>query len=729
MKVFFLILFWCATLIGTAPSIGIFTYQVPGVEPWDSTSLERGLTGSEEAVVHMAKQLAQLGYQVTVWGDPPEGSSDTSPEANPRYRPLSADRGERIDCAIAWRNPRMAQVLKKRANKVCLWPHDPCSALQPQEEIEAFDEVLWLSHWQRLQWCSVNPAYQKFQKIYGNGVALEQFKTVQPKKNPYSCIYASNYGQGLEVLLDCWPMIHRLYPDATLDIYYGWQHWGFLTQEKEDKLKSQIQRLSTKGVREHGRVGHSKLHRAFEEASVWTYPCTGVETFCITALKAQLAGCLPVIIEGSGLQETVCSGLRCAQKEDYLFTLIQAFKQAEKLRIEERESIATRVREHYTWNRVALDWQKEFQQLLVERPRICLNMIVKDESAVIQRCLRSVKPYIDYWVIVDTGSTDGTQQLILEALKDVPGELHERPWVNFSHNRNEALQLSLGKGDYALFIDADETLAVEASFRWPHLDKEFYFSDVKTLSSQFQRVLLAKLCHPWRWEGALHEQIVSDEPCLGEKITGAALLASFLDGRRSQDPEKWKKDALVLEKQLIEDPDDVRAMSFLAQTYYCAKEYDAALKWFRKRSQMGGSEEEVFWSLYSIGKIHELLRKPPEEVIASYVKAFEYRPSRAEPLFRLANFFFEQNQFFLGYAVAKQAVQLPMPDDLVYIESPVYSFGARLCLANCAAAAGRLQEAIPLYRSLLESSSLDGPSRQEAEQNLSLVLQMASKNP
>src|SRR5258708_39069818 len=88
--------------------------------------------------------------------------------------------------------------------------------------------------------------------------------------------------------------------------------------------------------------------------------------------------------------------------------------------------------------------------------RICLNMIVKNEAPVIQRCLASVMPLIDTWVIVDTGSMDGTQQLIRETLAHLPGELHERPWVDFAHNRSEALELARGFGEYIFVIDADE---------------------------------------------------------------------------------------------------------------------------------------------------------------------------------------------------------------------------------------------------------------------------------
>jgi glycosyltransferase involved in cell wall biosynthesis len=81
-------------------------------------------------------------------------------------------------------------------------------------------------------------------------------------------------------------------------------------------------------------------------------------------------------------------------------------------------------------------------------------MIVKDEAKVIEKCLSSVKPLIDYWAIVDTGSSDNTKQLIDKMIAGIPGEFHERPWVNFAHNRNEALEFTKNKGDYVLFIDA-----------------------------------------------------------------------------------------------------------------------------------------------------------------------------------------------------------------------------------------------------------------------------------
>lgn len=105
---------------------------------------------------------------------------------------------------------------------------------------------------------------------------------------------------------------------------------------------------------------------------------------------------------------------------------------------------------------------------------ICLNMIVKDEEPVITRCLGSVKPIIDYWVIVDTGSSDKTKEVIREFMKDIPGELHERPWKNFEHNRNEALELAKGKADYLLIMDADDHLQFDPSFKLPVMNLDSY---------------------------------------------------------------------------------------------------------------------------------------------------------------------------------------------------------------------------------------------------------------
>ncbi|TGR77703.1 glycosyltransferase, partial [Mesorhizobium sp. M2D.F.Ca.ET.223.01.1.1] len=98
--------------------------------------------------------------------------------------------------------------------------------------------------------------------------------------------------------------------------------------------------------------------------------------------------------------------------------------------------------------------------------RLCLNMIVKNEMANLERCLGAVADHIDCWVIGDTGSTDGTQDFIRSffAARNVPGELHEFPFHNFEQARNAALDHAYASPlgyDYLLFDDADMQLVVE----------------------------------------------------------------------------------------------------------------------------------------------------------------------------------------------------------------------------------------------------------------------------
>jgi len=209
---------------------------------------------------------------------------------------------------------------------------------------------------------------------------------------------------------------------------------------------------------------------------------------------------------------------------------------------------------------------------------LCLNMIVKNERRAILRCLASVKPIITYWVIVDTGSTDGTQELIRNFMKDIPGELHERPWVDFAHNRNEALALAKGKAEYVFFIDADDILQIPDNFILPELDKDCYYIACIDQNAKCHKPLLVNNRLDWQWEGCLHEGIkIPDERTLGYLPYLEVNTNVCKDGSRTQDPKKYHKDAELLETALQKDPTNSRHQFYLAQCYQNAKEYQLAL--------------------------------------------------------------------------------------------------------------------------------------------------------
>ncbi len=236
----------------------------------------------------------------------------------------------------------------------------PAIRTVPERMIKEFDDVLWLSNWQREQWSSINPAFAEFHKIFGNGINPEQFHPVEERRNPYSCVYGSNYGLGLETLLDIWPEIKEKYPMATLDIYYGWQHWGFLSPEKEKKMMNQMASLAYLDVRDHGLVSHEEINRAYETASFWTYPLNSTETFCITALKAQIGGAVPVVVQKAALKETVKHGYTCGRTEEYRAALLKAMSEAETISVEDRKKMRKTITGMYTWEKIALKWDGLF---------------------------------------------------------------------------------------------------------------------------------------------------------------------------------------------------------------------------------------------------------------------------------------------------------------------------------------------------------------------------------
>lgn len=355
-------------------------------------------------------------------------------------------------------------------------------------------------------------------------------------------------------------------------------------------------------------------------------------------------------------------------------------------------------------------------------------MIVKNESAVITRCLASVKPYIDYWVIVDTGSTDGTQEIITNFMADVPGELYESPWINFEHNRNEALDLARGKADYILMIDADEQLVPDAGFVMPELDKGAYFATVRQNELvDFLRILLIKDDPEWHWEGVLHETLASAKPQTSAVLTGIYNVTNNTDGARSKDPQKFVKDAQVLEKALEKEPNNSRYVFYLAQSYADAGDFRKALANYEKRSKMGGWDQEVFWSIYSVGQLQEKLGMGDSAFVKSYCDAYRYRQSRIEPLYRLIHYYIRAENYVMAYALVREALRVPLSKDNVYVERWIYEYGLLVALSDCAYQMGRLDEALSACKEALTRPTLPGQIRDQLTTNVKVIEDFMTK--
>ena len=352
-----------------------------------------------------------------------------------------------------------------------------------------------------------------------------------------------------------------------------------------------------------------------------------------------------------------------------------------------------------------------------EKKKICLNMIVKDESNIIKRGLATTKPMIDYWVIVDTGSKDGTQEIIKEFMKDIPGELHERPWKNFEHNRNQALELAKGKADYILFMDADETIDLSPDFKMPELKMDSYDSIIKDAGSQYNRILLIKDGLDWKWHGVLHEYVSSPKATSNATLQGIKKI-SQREGARSADPKKYQKDAQVLEKALQEDPNNSRYVFYLAQSYRDAGDYASALKNYEKRVKMEGWDQEVFYAMLQMGRVQEFLKMSPETIIKSYYTAFQFRPTRAEPLFYLAKYYRDRKDFEKAYRIASIGMSIPLPKDILFVEKWIYDYDMQMEVSISSYWMGKYEESQQHSKQLLTKSNLPENVRETVEKNL-----------
>lgn len=352
--------------------------------------------------------------------------------------------------------------------------------------------------------------------------------------------------------------------------------------------------------------------------------------------------------------------------------------------------------------------------------RVCLNMIIRNEAHVIGRCLQAVKPLIDTWVIVDTGSTDGTQALVRSVLHDVPGHLHERPWRNFGHNRSEAIQLARGAADYLLFLDADDILEAPPAYTWPPLELDAYELPIVHGDLRYRRIALVREALGWRFIGVLHEYPECDvtnprRGCLEElRLTYGG------DGARSRAGQaaKYLADAALLEDGLRTEPDNARYAFYLGQSYRDAGRLEAALSAYDRRIAMPGFDQETYCARLEAARLARRLLRPSAEVFERFLLAHQARPSRAEPLGELAVWCREVGpRWPLAYLFASRAIQLPQPDEVLFVETAWYQWRALDEYAIAAYWNGLYAQSHQACDALLSGVNLPPAERARVERN------------
>ena len=338
-------------------------------EQWNPrTFTKEGLGGSETAVLKLGQEFAKLGFRPIVYSnvDEPGYYDQVCYRDQSHFRPQIAS-----DLFIAWRSPEAADW-PLNTKKLVLWMHDTDAGDRITEErAHRFDAIVVLTEWHKQHMLTKYP-FIKPEKlvVIGNGIDLSRFAGTE-KRDPKRVIYSSSADRGLDVILEhIWPKVIEAVPDAELHLYYGWAifdkfaaQYPYL-QNFKNKLNSLL--VDAKGVVQHGRVNQTELAEAFQKSSIWLYPTYFTETYCITAIEAQLAGAIPVTNHLAGLAETVKAGVIIdgdvhdpEVQEKYVKATVHLLLQPMK----ERKAIHKKVSRHAPamgWDGVAELWVKNF---------------------------------------------------------------------------------------------------------------------------------------------------------------------------------------------------------------------------------------------------------------------------------------------------------------------------------------------------------------------------------
>jgi glycosyltransferase involved in cell wall biosynthesis len=277
-------------------------------------------------------------------------------------------------------------------------------------------------------------------------------------------------------------------------------------------------------------------------------------------------------------------------------------------------------------------------------------MIVKNEAHIICRTLAMLltKIRFDYWVICDTGSTDATREIIQDffATEGIEGQLHCDAWLNFAHNRTLALNYAFGKTDLLLVFDADDdicgTITLPAAVT--HDEYQLKFGAPNAGGISYARTLLINNRKRFQYHSVVHEYISCLEPSPHEHLRMCVLegdyhVVSGRGGARSQDPEKYLKDALLLEAAHAEavqnnDPLHKRYAFYCANSYRDYGKPEDAIRWYKVTLSQDNWAQEKYVSCLYLYRCYESLGQK-EHGFYYLAKAFAYDAERVECLYPL----------------------------------------------------------------------------------------------
>lgn len=350
------------------------------------------------------------------------------------------------------------------------------------------------------------------------------------------------------------------------------------------------------------------------------------------------------------------------------------------------------------------------------KPLLTLCMMVKNEAHTIARTLQSALPFVDRWCILDTGSTDGTPEVILRETgatfenDGARGFLDSAPFVDFATSRNVLLGKAHALGsEFLLLLDADDILEggkalrawltteyhrvnseCDCSIKPPHCrrwdpDREAFHVRTRQGSCVWPSARVVRADAGWRYVGAVHEVLCHPErPAPSITIPGVTIRHEPGPVSAERSRARWERDLDLLRRDVEADPKNARAVYYRALTLLRLGQHAHAFAAFTHRLTIGGFWQERYDSAYERARISGESGNDPN-FITGMLDAHAIDPRRAEPLVELARHYLTRDPSGFGpaFTFARRAFDLAQhpPEDALFLHADVYEWRAASVLA------------------------------------------------
>lgn len=338
-------------------------YCGQALEDWADPSVLKGIGGSEEETIHIAREFAKRGNQVVVYNSCGKlKGTYRGVEYRPYWRFNPKDT---FDIFIGWRNPVLFEYPIK-ARKKFLWLHDRPEESQFNEEIiNSVDKIIVMSKYQRS--CLPNIPDNKF-LISFNGIDVKEIESIKEEKDPLKIVWGSSYDRGIEYFLD---IIHEVKKTIKVKpvVFYGWDNFDKMYSNNPEQMKWKQgiqQRFLEEGVEDLGRISHKQVLKQMAQASIWLYPTGFWEISCITCIKAQALGAIPVTTGYAALDETQQFGYKSGGVKEYMVVPEEdkhkmAVKVLEYIKDQpDTKEMQDWAKERYSYQSLCDQWAEEF---------------------------------------------------------------------------------------------------------------------------------------------------------------------------------------------------------------------------------------------------------------------------------------------------------------------------------------------------------------------------------